>query len=310
MGPVDLSSRVVVGEPVQKSALHWIVPYNVMDDAGNAAKIVWRDVRIEEVDLLDVESRVRAEMKAERDLEIKEAVNKALDKERATAEQVDVVSRTQGTAKKDRSVQRGRESITKECAPCPECKCPIEFDISQCDEYCDQKWGESGRTCVPGKPQPFPGPLQFLQDALPPAVLLVVAWSMTFLFAIFVLRWCMTAIFNPRAYDTYSYLADRDLDNAVNYYRSPPGSASSQVARGPVPPTAFANGNQGYFSPPQQTDRFTQGPMNGMGSPFWSPEGSRAARTPGATPVSGSRQNYGSRVDDDIYADRTPQRRL
>ena len=67
---MDLSRHVVVGEPVQKSSIRWSVPYNVKDAAGNRAHTVWRDVVVEEVDLANVEARVRQEVLQTRKAEL------------------------------------------------------------------------------------------------------------------------------------------------------------------------------------------------------------------------------------------------
>lgn len=85
-GEVDLSSSVIVGDPVSfsSSPFEWRVPYNVIDNAGNAANTVWRDVLVEEVDLASMEQIIRNEVLADRDREIKEAVQSALAEERMT----------------------------------------------------------------------------------------------------------------------------------------------------------------------------------------------------------------------------------
>ena len=79
---MDLSRHVVVGEPVQKSSIRWSVPYNVKDAAGNRAHTVWRDIFVEEVDLANVEARVRQEVLQTRKAEIQKAVDQALAEDR------------------------------------------------------------------------------------------------------------------------------------------------------------------------------------------------------------------------------------
>ena len=300
-GPVDLSPRVVVGEPVLKSSNHWSVSYNVVDDAGNAAKTVWRDILIEEVDLFDVEKRVRAEMEVEKEEEINEAVKKAIEKERAAAEQVDVVSRTQDALKTPGRNQRGPSPTA--CPKCPECKCPTDssFDPSQCDEYCARKIAETQGTCPPGESPSLTGPIKFLQDNLPPSVMIVLAWVVAAFLVLFVLRGCLTAIFNPRAYDTYNYPAadERELQSAVSYYRSPPGIGPLQPNRGVTPQTPAANGDHGFFSP--QGDRGYA--SYNMSPPFWSPPPSNRGAGPLGTPGSASRQ-FDPLLEDSIYASR------
>ena len=82
LGNVDLSSKVTIGSPIRESTLEWKVPYNVMDNAGNVATTVWRRIVVEEVDLFDMEERIRIDILADKDLEVKQAVRVALDKER------------------------------------------------------------------------------------------------------------------------------------------------------------------------------------------------------------------------------------
>ena len=309
---MDLSSRVVVGEPVQKSPVLWSVSYNVMDDAGNAAKTVWRDVLIEEVDLFDVENKVRAEMRAERDAEINEAVNKAVAEDRALREQVEVVAGTQDNKRTGRARGGG---TAKTCPACPPCECPTSgsFDPALCDEYCEKKMAEGG-SCLPGE-APFPGPLQFLQDILPSQVIFVLAWCLAVSAFIASLRFCLTAIFNPRAYDTHNYSGaeEQELQNAVRYYGSPPGSAASQ-SNPFIPPPTPASGAFGatngfrnetpFFSPENR-------PQDRMNvPPFWSPPASNSSRQPQGTPGTASRQS--NAYDDSIYQEssvRTPRQR-
>lgn len=297
-GNVDLSSRVVVGEPVQKSSNHWTVSYNVMDDAGNAAKTVWRDIRVEEVDLFEDENKLRLEMQAEKEAEIKEAVKKAIEKERASV-QVD-------------SVTRGNKRNQKptKCPACPECKCPTDgsFDPSQCDEYCEKKFAQYERTCKATEGQSVhPYPIQFLHDYLPPAMVKVFLWSVAIVAFLFAVRLVATTIFNPSAaFNTYnlSPAEEHEFQNAVNYYRSPEGTTNRNRVPQTAPPAgrtsafggAAMNGGS-MFSPPASSTR-----INGGGqyprtdsSPFWSPDG---------TPGSSQRGSTATFFDDnDIYAD-------
>jgi len=292
-GNVDLSARVVVGEPLLKSSNHWSVSYNVMDDAGNAAKTVWRDVIVEEVDLFEDENKLRLQMQAEKEAEIKEAVRNALEKERASV-QVDAVTRG----------KRNQKDRTGKCPACPECSCPTDgsFDTSQCDKYCEKKFAHYERTCTAADAPSYPRPLQFLQDILPPRVISVLAWCLTIVVAIYALRLLMTTIFNPRAaFSNYNLSAaeEHEFQNAVSYYRSPDGP-SSQMNRNGVPQSAPPAARSGFgtatnggriFSPETRIDG--QYPR-AESSPFWSPRG---------TPGSGSRGTTVMLDDNDIYAD-------
>lgn len=290
-GNVDLSSRVVVGEPVQKSSNHWTVSYNVMDDAGNAAKTVWRDVLVEEVDLFEDENKLRLQMQAEKEAEIKEAVKKAVEKERASR-QVDEVTRGPGN----------RRNQKVSCPPCPECQCPTDgsFDPSQCDKYCEKKFAQYERTCAATEESAYPRPMQFLQDVLPPQMVFVVVWCVAIVVVVFAFRLLMTTIFNPSAaFNNYnlSPAEEHEFQTAVNYYRSPDPAANRNGVPQSAPPAAragfgtTANGG-GMFSPENRarTDAYPRSDA----SPFWSPNG---------TPGSASRGNTAVFDDNSIYAD-------
>jgi hypothetical protein len=124
-GRVDLSRKVVVGKPVRKSPTRWSVPYDVKDEAGNAAVTVWRDIVVEEVDLADVEARIRKEVLHDKQREIDAAVSRALAK-------------TTGGGGR-RTVAQGQT-----CPACPPCDCsgnaaPNGGASPSCDEVCPSK---------------------------------------------------------------------------------------------------------------------------------------------------------------------------
>ncbi|KAL7581786.1 hypothetical protein ACA910_022317 [Epithemia clementina (nom. ined.)] len=103
-GRVDLSKSVAVGDPVQKSMLQWRVPYNVVDEAGNKADTVWRDVIVQEVDFADIEVKALAD-------ERKKAVN------------------------------RKTVSTVADCPKCPACDCKDKkaYDVSMCNSICEAR---------------------------------------------------------------------------------------------------------------------------------------------------------------------------
>lgn len=300
-GNVDLSSRVMVGEPVQKSSNHWVVSYNVMDDAGNAAKTVWRDVRIEEVDLFEDENKLRAQMQAEKEAEIKEAVKTALEKERASV-QVDSVTR--GDRVKNRK--------TGKCPECPQCKCPTDgsFNTAQCDAYCDKKFAQMEKTCEATESPVFPGPMGFLETILPPQMIYVLVWCITIVIIVFGIRLLITTIFNPgAAFSNYNLTPaeEHEFQNAVNYYRSPNGHINRNGAvPQSAPPAATrlstfgatATNGGGMFSPPSNIGFGQESRPDS--SPFWSPRG---------TPTSGSALRGQVYDETNIYADPDPRRR-
>jgi hypothetical protein len=131
-GNVDLSSKVTVGSPVQVSGLEWKVPYNVMDEAGNAADTVWRHIVVEEVSFNEMEEKIRSEVLAGREKEIKEAVRSALEAER-----------------RNRSNASSAQTDSKVCPTCPPCVCPVDgkgLSLAECDARCGQL-SKMGGTC-------------------------------------------------------------------------------------------------------------------------------------------------------------------
>lgn len=302
-GDVDLSSRVVVGEPFLKASNHWTVSYNVMDDAGNAAKTVWRDVVVEEVDLFEDENKIRLQMQAEKEAEIKEAVRNALEKERASV-QVDSVTR----GKRNQFDRRAGN-----CPTCPECKCPTDgsFDPSQCVKYCEKMIAEMEKTCTASDLSSYQGPLQFLHDILPPQMVFVLVWCVAIVLVIYAFRLLVTTIFNPSAtFGSYnlSPAEEHEFQNAVNYYRSPE-SASTQATRNGIPQSAAPSASRSTFGTsmnggrmfsPENPARMMDGQYpRSQSSPFWSPRETPGSATRGTVIVD----------DTDIYADSPLRRR-
>jgi hypothetical protein len=137
-GRVDLSRDVVVGDPVQKSALRWSVPYHVQDEAGNVADIVWRDVVVEEVKLQDIEKRIRNEIVSQQKMEVDRAIEKAVGAERRRLE--DEINQL-----KSRQQLNAVVPICPECTSCQtstkmrddgEKSCPA-VDAASCAQFCD-----------------------------------------------------------------------------------------------------------------------------------------------------------------------------
>jgi hypothetical protein len=69
--PVDITDRVIVGEPVEVDAGSWRVPYDAVDDAGNRAKTVYRNVHVVEMSLdeyaasLSVEGQLKLQQQSQ-----------------------------------------------------------------------------------------------------------------------------------------------------------------------------------------------------------------------------------------------------
>ena len=141
LGNVDLSSKVTVGNPEKVSLLEWKVPYNVMDEAGNAATTVWRHLLVEEVDLWEIEEKIRAGVLADKDVAIQKAVERAL-----------VVERSKQT-----NIAVPNESKNSACPACPSCECKTgnteymkqcEVQLQQLNSECEQAINNSNKIDV------------------------------------------------------------------------------------------------------------------------------------------------------------------
>lgn len=216
-GKVDLSANVEVGTPVRKSDLHWSVPYNVKDEAGNHATTVYREVVVEEVDAETLETSIRKEMKAAKDAEIKMAVDTAVAEERRKFESDNKRPGSMGLPAQD-------------CPPCPRCGDDSAskiagiagdgIDLSICDKICEQRAQQCAireESLVIKAMLWFEG---FLPASMVPAVLACIV-----LFGGFqALRIFFTLLFNPKAlvssdYDyTYDTEQERSMQSAVQYY--------------------------------------------------------------------------------------------
>ena len=123
-GIIPLSGNVVIGEPVQKSPTLWSVPYDVVDEAGNSAETVWRDVQVEEVDIATLETTIRREMQEQMEAEKEEAVRRAVAAER----------KKKGTvASRDSNVAKS----TCECPPCTAEVSTSQETSNEGDRYCE-----------------------------------------------------------------------------------------------------------------------------------------------------------------------------
>jgi hypothetical protein len=242
-GVVDVTSRVTVGAPVEKSPLHWSVPYNVVDEAGNKAATVWRDVVVEEVDIGDLEHKVRREVMAEKDKELKEAVRRAVTEERAKHTQQNNVA---------------TRSKTDTCPACPKCKQCMHagFDVDkECGKYCDEKYAGKCVNAVASQ-NASDDFWQYFDGSNPIANLVVLGCFIIFL------RFIATLWLNPGALvgrTDYNYVAG-EAAVAVNVLQTPPapqqqlGSPSffSEPARAAYSP-ASSRQQYGYTSPPPTT---------------------------------------------------------
>jgi hypothetical protein len=273
-GVDDISSRVEIGEPVEKSPMHWSVPYNVVDAAGNKAATVWRDVVVEEVDIFDLENNVRQEVLASKDKEIKEAIRKAVAEERAKHEQVE--SKTKTSSRRDEP---------KSCPACPKCICQYEeFHTSKCDSYCETEFTGS---CPSSREFQWLFFAQYLWGAVTSNMTATLAATTI---AVFAVRFLFTLLFNPDAFFGY---AQYNFERASSNIR-----AETVAGERPRPP---------YTDPPNASRRAPEG---GIFSPQSSREyyhGNNNFRSPPLAPANGGTSPF----DDSIYADEiiTPNKR-
>jgi hypothetical protein len=224
-GRVDLSKFVLVGDPIKKSSLRWSVPYNVKDAAGNAAKTVWRDVVVEEVDLSAVETKIREEF-----LEIQRAKDKASEEERK---------------RRERNVVNSRERRTSaSCPDCPNCDSTNKINEAACQAICDARI----KSCAIDDESIVIQFLIWLERWFPPSMVPIVLICNAFVIVLLILRWILTLIFNPQAYQRRYYVdaeRERALMNAVVYHHNVAGNGFTPSF---VSPQSTNNSN-GHFSP-------------------------------------------------------------
>jgi hypothetical protein len=221
-GSIDLSSKVTVGEPIQKSAFEWKVPYNVMDDAGNVANTVWRDIVVEEVDLSEFEAKIRNDILADKENEIQEAVRIALQKERS-----------QNTVKSSTISQSGSPS-------CPKCECRKDtkcLSMQDCESMCDAKMKhvKTDGTCtnVNSRNLTFVDRfmdivLDLVEGILSARVGLIVTFVIASVLLLLIQRYSILSnrggwyYFSPE-----DEQKEREMLDAVTYFRSPEHAARS-----------------------------------------------------------------------------------
>lgn len=290
-GVLDITSRVEIGDPVEKSQQHWSVPYNVVDEAGNKAATAWRDVVVEEVDIFDLEHKVRRELMAEN----QKAIQKAVDKALAFAKSQEVKE------------QATKNSSTKsQCPVCPECKSETlnEFDVSKCDQYCKANYKESCPNTA--------GQHSFFSFLWSFTMFDVAMTGFLAIVAIIVIRFVCTLLYNPTALfgtTDYNYAVEPRITSGnmdTTLYSSPPPtqtpnqSIMSQQRHFSDGPVSRRPPEGGLFSPP--ANRFSPGGVNGNGSSLYGSQQSYQSPYQ-TTPRNGSSNNdYSIYADDDIIS--------
>lgn len=262
-GVVDLTARVSVGEPISDgSPLRWKIPYNVMDDAGNKAKTVWRTIVVEEVGLDEFESSHEATELSNRKEEVDNAVREALNKER---ERVAAISNSK-----------------QPCPPCEPCDCNWERDcgcmsVSECNSFCDKKIAaattSSGDSCPPsynergtsydrnvGSHQIILDLVAYMEGLIGPSALMLLLVGCFAVVVIYTLQRMIRALFFSSGPYVRTYYADEEREKImiqnVSYYRSPSAATnrststpSSSVSRPPV--ASLSSQRNGIFSSQQ-----------------------------------------------------------
>jgi hypothetical protein len=298
-GLVDLSSKVIVGEPVPKDGfpLQWRVPYNVVDDAGNKAQTVWRDVILEEVDLIEFEQKTRAAVLAHRKDEVEHAVQKAVTEEKRR------------TARSGAAGSNG----AGDCPKCEICNCNNKkggnggLSSSDCELICEKKvevaLASAGRgsseTCTIGPIATLSRhpwilrALNWADELIGPdaAIMLIIGCVVPVM--MYILYRIVYAFFFGNGPDVRTYYhsiedeeRERRMAQNVTYYPSPsssrvgqsaatPGSASSTNGAPRPPPTAsLSSQRNGMFSPQEQrrmNGMTPQHSQNGQTQPYTSP---------------------------------------
>ena len=241
-GRVNLSDKVRIGEPVQKSALHWAVSYDVTDESGNAAATVWRDIIVEEVDLASFQ----------RDADVDAVVKKAL-LEKEKAHQIEMRKQVAKAIEEDRQKRTGR--VPNSCPECPTCDCsPGSVDASSCESYCQNKF----ETCVSSHFQEslLMQIMMWLEEYIPYQIVPILLSAVLFIFVATLLRWMITFLFTPSTRPR-TYIAsderERQLQSAATILRSPTNgnTPNGSVYQQPPPPQApFFS--PGFGSPPTE----------------------------------------------------------
>ncbi|CAB9515142.1 latent transforming growth factor beta binding protein 2 [Seminavis robusta] len=319
-GLVDLSSRVEIGDPVQKSPLHWAVPYNVKDDAGNAATTVWRDVVVDEVDFESMEHKIREDVKKAHDIKLKNAVARAVEEER---------KRIESTGK-----QRNRRDMAiHTCPACPTCgeetspksvgsSDDRKIDVDECEKLCDARAGQ----CTANYSNFAIRIMIWMENWVAPEIASYILLGILLIGAGTLFRVLMLFLFKQGDFASNGdYIAsDQEraiaLQNSVTYYTSPqrqpqnqmsgpvgntPGSGFGGATNGGPPRMSMSNSQPGsdfFFSPSHNSPHGdnsmpfgspNSGNNNGGGMPFGSPP----TMANGSTPLN-SNSNYANSYEE------------
>ena len=327
-GVVDLTSRVIVGDPVANpdDPLRWKVPYDVTDDAGNKAATVWRAVVVEEVDINQL-AQTGPKDRGERRRDVDRAVAAALAEER----------------KRSKS-----HSEPRECPPCRASECTEKerrvgsgtMSAAECNAACERKMNKAASTvpaneafCATSELKRLPAGLELVQDSLvfleerlgPSVTVLCLAGCA--LAGLYALLCAITALFcvsrGPYVRDYYHTHEDIELERRmkqnVTYLRSP-----TAASPGTAPPSTAPASQRSRPSPAASLGMHGGGIFSSSGTNTTAPSPSFTSSnatdsvyspiTPSRQQASGSMPGpsstfSGSNVADNIFSPITPSRR-
>ena len=279
-----------------------------MDEAGNKAKTVWRDIIVEEVDIDDFDKKAKVD-----------------------------------ESTKSNELRDGRNNKRE----CPPCNCKSEprqqqrgnsgMSPAECNAQCESKIAEAlassaggssdDKTCTPTdgsgeQQQPNHQVIQemliFLEGLLGPNSMMLLLLGCTLATLIYIISRGIAALFFSTGPHTQTYYHSRDDDEqeklmlqSVSYYRSPTASSNGSASR-EAGSSISAASSSGARPPPRASISSQQrnGMYNGNGStprqqqqrsPFQSNDGTdniyqtmspiTPSRQNGTTPQGGNRYN-------------------
>jgi hypothetical protein len=224
-GRIDLSAEVVVGDPIETGPFSWRVPYYVDDIAGNEADTIWRDVRVDQVDIAEMESKVMADFQRIHESDIQKAVNKAVAE--------------------DRKKREGANQPVKETS-CPKCNCDGNAGVApNCEDYCDPRI----RSCAVDEHGFVIRTLLWLEGCMPSYLASSLMGLSVLCFCLILLQWIFflvsyAPVYN-RNYSAYDEQRDRELRQAVNYFpNTTSGTPAATYKESPSQNSIFLNGDK------------------------------------------------------------------
>jgi len=243
-GKVDLSGKVHVGDPEQKSALRWSVPYNVRDAAGNDAITVWRDVVVEEVESHEIAARVRNEALAD----MKKEIDKAVEKAKQDAEK-DKKAAILAAIEEDRKTHAVDKKKNGSCPLPPKCDCKGKIDMAKCNSICEKKI----ESCAINEEGFVIRSLLWMENYFPIELIPILLFVAVVATTLVTIRWFFSLFWAPY-YQYPAYIASDERERAMRdsvtvfspttpaptngYHTATPGST---MAMRPTPTSASVN---------------------------------------------------------------------